>query len=151
MLEVSRPDGPMVIFRPWTITEMKELMAQLPSPEEASDNFAEALGMFCKEFSPTMHELRQLMSVKLGPMNWYRVSGLIGRDDCRKEYPDWDHADYRAAVLELANTVKTAFPVCGGVTKMNYCVQRKGENVREYYHRLYELFNRHSGMPEPAA
>ncbi len=32
MIEVSGPDGPMMVFRPWTVNDIKEAMAHLPSP-----------------------------------------------------------------------------------------------------------------------
>ncbi|ROL41893.1 hypothetical protein DPX16_3521 [Anabarilius grahami] len=99
-----------------------------------------------------MQELKRLMAMKLGPLNWYRVKGLLHREGCRREHHEWDHrdnADYREAVLELANVVKAAFPVRVEATKLNDCLQEKGESVRAHYYRLYELFNRHSGMPEP--
>ncbi len=57
MIEVSGPDGPIMVFRPWTVTDMKEAMAHLQSPEEAGDRFSTELVTFCKEFSPTVHEL----------------------------------------------------------------------------------------------
>ncbi len=28
MIEVSGPDGPIMVFRPWTVNDMKEVMAQ---------------------------------------------------------------------------------------------------------------------------
>ncbi|KAL0199568.1 hypothetical protein M9458_002755, partial [Cirrhinus mrigala] len=67
MVEVSGPDGAMMVFRPWTVNDMKEAMAHLPNPEEAGDRFSTELITFCKEFSPTMYELRRLLAVKLGP------------------------------------------------------------------------------------
>lgn len=153
MLEVSGPDGPVIVFLPWTLAEMKQAMEHLPSPEEASDKFAEELGIFCREFSPTMYELKKMMALKLGPMNWYKEKGLLRRPDCRKEHRDWDNranGEYREAVLELAEAVRTAFPVRIGITKINDCMQERGETVHAFYHRLTELFNKHGGIPEPA-
>ncbi len=71
MIEVSGPDGPMMVFRPWTVNDMKEAMAHLPSPEKAGDRFSTELVTFCKEFSPTVHELRRLLAVKLGASSWH--------------------------------------------------------------------------------
>ncbi len=91
MIEVSGPDGPMMVFRPWTVTDMKEAMAHLPSPEEAGDRFSTELVTFCKEFSPTVHELRRLLAVKLGASSWHKVSGRLQREDCRRENSEWEH------------------------------------------------------------
>ncbi len=104
MIEVSGPDGPMMVFRPWTVTDMKEAMAHLPSPEEAGDRFSTELVTFCKEFSPTVHELRRLLAVKLGASSWHKVSGRLQREDCRRENSEWEHRhnlEYRTAVKEL--------------------------------------------------
>lgn len=90
--------------------------------------------------------------MKMGLMNWYKVKGRLQRDDCQREHYDWDHrdnADYRDAVVELAEAIRAAFPVRIEVAKINQCLQEKGEAVRAYYYRLYEVFNKHSGMTEP--
>ncbi len=110
MIEVSGPDGPMMVFRPWTVNDMKEAMAHLPSPEEAGNRFSTELVTFCKEFSPTVHELRRLLAVKLGASSWHKVSGRLQREDCRREHSDWEHRhnlEYRTAVEELAGGIRT--------------------------------------------
>ncbi|RXN36664.1 RNA-directed DNA polymerase from transposon X-element [Labeo rohita] len=70
MIEVSGPDGPMMIFRPWTALEAREAMAHLPDVSEGGDRLSTELLRFCEEFSPTMTELRRLLLSKLGPSNW---------------------------------------------------------------------------------
>ncbi|RXN28475.1 RNA-directed DNA polymerase from transposon X-element [Labeo rohita] len=70
MIEVSGPDGPMMIFRPWTALEAREAMAHLPDVSEGGDRLSTELLKFCEEFSPTMTELRRLLLSKLGPSNW---------------------------------------------------------------------------------
>ncbi len=110
MIEVSGPDGPMMVFRPWTVNDMKEAMAHLLSPEEADDRFSTELVIFCKEFSTTVHELRRLLAVKLGASSWHKVSGRLQREDCRTEHSDWEHRhnlEYRTAVEELAGGIRT--------------------------------------------
>ncbi len=91
MIEVSGPDGPMMVFRPWTVNDIKEAMAHLPSPEEAGDKFSTELVTFCKEFSPTVHELRRLLAVKLAASSWHKVSGRLQREDCRRKHSEWEH------------------------------------------------------------
>ncbi|RXN38505.1 RNA-directed DNA polymerase from transposon X-element [Labeo rohita] len=70
MIEVSGPDGPMMVFRPWTALEAREAMAHLPDVSEGGDRLSTELLRFCEEFSPTMTELRRLLLSKLGPSNW---------------------------------------------------------------------------------
>lgn len=48
-------------------------MAHLHNPSDSGEKFAEALTFFCKEFSPTIQELRRLLSVSLGANDWHRV------------------------------------------------------------------------------
>ncbi|KAF4097009.1 hypothetical protein G5714_022978 [Onychostoma macrolepis] len=145
--------APMMVFRPWTVTDMKEAMVHLPSPDEAGEIFSTELVTFCKEFSPTVHELRRLLAVKLGASSWHKVSGRLQREDCRREHNEWEHRhnlEYRTAVEELAESMRTAFPARADTSKIgNYC-QNREENVQDYYHRLYEIFNKHSGLIEPA-
>ncbi len=153
MIEVSGPDGPMMVFRPWTVNDMKEAMAHLPSPEEAGDRFSTELVTFCKEFSPTVHELRRLLAVKLGASSWQKVSGRLQREDCRREHSDWEHRhnlEYRTAVEELAGGIRTSFPARVDTSKIGNCFQSREESVQDYYHHLYEVFNKHSGLDEPA-
>lgn len=80
------------------------------------------------------------------------MKGLLHREDCRREHRKWnpgDNADYRYGVLEMADAVRAAFPVRMGITKINGCLQEKGESVHAFYHRLNELFNKHGGIAEP--
>lgn len=83
-------------------------MAHLPSPEEAGDSFS-------TELSPTVHELRRLLAVKLGASSWHKVSGKLQREDYQREHSDWEHranAEYRTAVAKLSGAIKIAFPAC---------------------------------------
>ncbi len=153
MIEVSGPDEPIMVFRPWTVTDMKEAMAHLLSPEEAVDRFSTELVTFCKEFSPTVHELRRLLAVKLGASSWHKVSGRLQREDCWRENSEWEHRhnlEYRTAVEELAEGIRTSFPARVDTSKIGNCCQNREESVQDYYHRLHEIFNKHCGLTEPA-
>ncbi|KAL0152324.1 hypothetical protein M9458_052047 [Cirrhinus mrigala] len=152
MVEVSGPDGVMMVFRPWTVNDIREAMALLPNPEEAGDRFSTELVTFCKEFSPTMYELRRLLAVKLGASNWHKVSGKLRGEDYRRVSSNWTdeaNAIYCTAVAELAEAIKVAFPACVNTSKIGNCCQTREESVQDYYHRLYETFNKHSGLDEP--
>ncbi|KAL0154410.1 hypothetical protein M9458_050303, partial [Cirrhinus mrigala] len=152
MVEVSGPDGAMMVFRPWTVNDMKEAMAHLPNPEEAGDRFSIELITFCKEFSPTMYELRRLLAVKLGASKWHKVSGKLRGEDYRRVSSSWTdetNANYCTAVVELVEGIKVAFPVRVDTSRIGNCCQTREESVQDYYHRLYETFNKHSGLEEP--
>ncbi len=56
MIEVSGPDGPMMVFRPWTFKDMKENMEHLPHPADSGKKIARAFELFCREFNPRDQE-----------------------------------------------------------------------------------------------
>ncbi|KAI3366926.1 hypothetical protein L3Q82_009571 [Scortum barcoo] len=57
----------MMVHRPWTQKDMLDALAHLPDPTVSGTRFSdELLLIFCKEFSPTTHELRRLLKKKLG-------------------------------------------------------------------------------------
>ncbi|KAL0149951.1 hypothetical protein M9458_054743 [Cirrhinus mrigala] len=127
-------------------------MAHLPNPEEASDRFSTELITFCKEFSPTMYELRRLLAVKLGASNWHKVSGKLRGEDYRRVSSNWTdeaNTNYCTAVAELPEAIKVAFPAHVDTSRIGNCCQTREESVQDYYHRLYKTFNKHSGLEEP--
>lgn len=142
----------MLVFRAWTVSDMKDAMAHLPNPQDAGDKFAEELLLFCQEFSPTTQELRRMLGVKMGPANWHKVSGRIGNTDVRRVQPNWGHPSnepYKKEVENFTNAVKVAFPPRVDTEKIACCTQGKEEPVNGYYYRLFETFERHSGLKEP--
>ncbi|RXN28333.1 hypothetical protein ROHU_019344 [Labeo rohita] len=59
MIQVSGPEGTVMVFRPWNERDLKEAMSHLPHPKDSGEKFATDLDMFCQEFSPTMQELKR--------------------------------------------------------------------------------------------
>ncbi len=152
MVEVAGPDGSVMVYRPWTVTDMKEAMAHLPSPDDAGDRFSDELTTFCEEFSPTTQELKRLLAVKLGATNWHKVSSQMPTTERRRVHGTWLHEaneQYRSAVTDLTQAMKAAFPARVDTEKINGCCQVREESVRDYYARLFETFRKHSGMAEP--
>lgn len=152
MVEVAGPDGSVMVYRPWTVTDMKEKMAHLPSPDDAGDRFSDELTTFCEEFSPTTQELKRLLAVKLGATNWHKVSSQMPTTERRRVHGTWLHEaneQYRSAVTDLTQAMKAAFPARVDTAKINRCCQVREESVRDYYARLFETFRKHSGMAEP--
>ncbi|KAL0161442.1 hypothetical protein M9458_045167, partial [Cirrhinus mrigala] len=43
----------------------------------------------------------------------------------------------------------TLFPACVDTSRIGNCCQTREESVQDYYHRLYETFNKHSSLEEP--
>ncbi|KAL0150426.1 hypothetical protein M9458_054243 [Cirrhinus mrigala] len=153
MIEVSGPDGPMMVFRPWTALEAREAMAHLPDVSEGGDRLSTELLRFCEEFSQTMTELRRLLLSKLGPSNWYKISNRMPVDDHRRKSSDWNddgNDGYRRAVGTVARVIKETFPTRVNMSKISRCRQEKDETVDDYYCRLHDVFNKFSGLTEPA-
>ncbi len=149
IVEEAGPDGSVMVYRPWTVTDMKEAMAHLPSPDDAGDRFSDELTTFCEEFSPTTQELRRLLAVKLGATNWHKVSSQMPTTERRRVHGTWLHEaneQYRSAVTDLTQAMKAAFPARVDTAKINGCCQVREESVRDYHARLFEIFGKHSGM-----
>ncbi|XP_057182604.1 uncharacterized protein LOC130549403 [Triplophysa rosa] len=152
MVKISGPEGPIMVYRPWTVSDMKEAMTHLPDPFDSGKRFAEEPLIFCQEFSPTMPELRRLLAVKMGPANWHKVSAEAGNGQERREHTNWNNDEnrpYTVAVTTLCNAIKTAFPARLDLTKVSDCMQKKDESVQDYYVHLYDVFKRYSGIHEP--
>ncbi|KAI2649357.1 Mannose-6-phosphate isomerase [Labeo rohita] len=100
-----------------------------PFAKYGGGRFSTELVTFCKDFSPTMHELRRLLGVKLGASNWHKVSGKLRGEDYRRVSSSWTdetNANYCTAAAELPEAIKIAFPVHVG--------QNTEESVQNYYH-----------------
>ncbi len=87
MIQVAGPQGTVMVFRPWNEKDLKEAMTDLPHPKDSGEKFANDLDMFCKEFSPTMQELKRLLMLKLGATDW-RHSTDVGISSA-KQLHEW--------------------------------------------------------------
>ncbi|KAF7643129.1 hypothetical protein LDENG_00244550 [Lucifuga dentata] len=55
MVEVAGAGGgAMLVFRPWTVSDVKEAMQNLPSLQGNGEQFGEELMVFCKAFPPCL-------------------------------------------------------------------------------------------------
>ncbi len=142
-VQTAGPKGPIMVFCPWSLKDLKEAMTHLPHPKDSGDKFAADLLVFCKEFSPTMQALKRLLMLKLGAKDWQKVRPHFPVNNAARIHVEWAHDDnrpYRNAVELLCQRVKTAFPVRVDIAKINSCIQGKDELVMDYYVRLYETF-----------
>ena len=74
--------------------------------------FAVQFEVFCREFMPTVSEIRRLLMKKLGPTDFAKICRHCG-GDLRLTSPDWDdavNAAYINALNTLLNALRTAFP-----------------------------------------
>ncbi|KAI2661078.1 hypothetical protein H4Q32_030105 [Labeo rohita] len=82
----------------------------------------------------------------------WTVSRKLRGEDYHRMSSNWTdetNANYCTAVAELAEAIKVAFPARVDTSKIGNCCQTREESVQDYYHRLYETFNKHSGLDEP--
>lgn len=151
MIAVMGPRGPAVVFRPWTESDMSAALEHLPSHKASGSKFATALGDFCKEFHPTMPELRRLLMKKLGPTDYGKIKNKCEGED-RPEAPEWgarENAAYVQKINLLCTGIREAFPDRVDMSKITSCKQRMEEDVGDYFHRLLQIFNENSGIEEP--
>ncbi|KAM3621223.1 uncharacterized protein V6R79_008130 [Siganus canaliculatus] len=152
MINVMGPDGAALVHRPWTDADMISALHHLPDCKASGTKFRSALQDFCREFMPTMPELRRLLMKQMGPTNYTQIRAACDGDE-RPVHPDWTHNDnaaYRARVETVGRAVEAANPDRVDMSKITSCKQKPGEPVNDYYHRLLQLFNENSGLAEPA-
>ncbi|KAI3356714.1 hypothetical protein L3Q82_003306 [Scortum barcoo] len=125
---------------------MLDATAHLPDPTVSGTRFSDELLIFCKEFSPTTHELRRLLMKKLGPAAYSKVRSAC-QGEARQAHPFWgndENAEYRNVLSNLMTALKKAFPTKINTIKILECRQQPDETVTNYYTRLHLLFNEHS-------
>lgn len=152
MVEVAGPQGPLLVFRSWTTTDVMEASRHLPDPAASGQKFAEQLLIFCQEFRPTMTELKRLLISKMKTMEWQKIANKFPQNDLRCMNIDWRHNDnneYRNAVQTLATEFTTVFPHRIDMSRINSCKQKENETPEEYLCRLTDIFNIHSGIEQP--
>ncbi|CAK6970983.1 uncharacterized protein LOC124478066 isoform X1 [Scomber scombrus] len=115
MVQVMGTDGPALVFRPWTDEDMKQAMSHLPDHRLSGTLFAQELMNFCKEFYPTMSELRRLLTMKMGSTDFAMIKEKTMGEE-RVVNPNWDdagNAAYRFKIVELSDVIKIKFPTRG--------------------------------------
>ena len=152
MVEVAGHDGPTMVFRPWTVSDVREASSHLPDVTTSGEAFAEALIVFCREFRPTLTELRRLLGTKMKATDFAKISNILVGDDIRCAHIEYGHADnaqYARKVTDIATVIKTAFPTRLNMSAIAACKQRPDEGTDDYLHRLTEVFTTHSGIARP--
>ncbi|XP_034093425.1 uncharacterized protein LOC117560601 [Gymnodraco acuticeps] len=149
MIQVAGPRGPLFVYRPWTISEMKEISKDhLPNVELGGAKFSTALEMFCRQFSPTMPEIKKLLTLKMGPTHVSHFTQLLGGQQ-RMAETEWEHNDnaaYRDALTTLQAAITEKFPAKVDMSRIYACKQNADETVNDYFHRLEQVFVENSGL-----
>ena len=112
MINVMGPTGPALVYRPWTDSDMTEALTHLPDPRNSGIAFALQFETFCREFMPTVSEIRRLLMKKLGPTDFAKIRQHCG-GDLRLTSPNWGdvvNAAYVNALNTFLNALRTTFP-----------------------------------------
>ena len=152
MIQAAGPAGPQLVYRPWSYKDMVDNTGHLPKPSDGGQAFVHVWKPFCREFAPTFPEIKRILHLLLGPVDFEKIKGECGGQEAMG-HPDWSHDDniaYRTALDRLCAAITTAFPVDFDLTKVTSCTQTPSEPVDNYLHRLMEIFTAHGGMVRPA-
>lgn len=151
MVQVVGPEGPIVVFRPWTDQDLKASSSHLPPITAGGEKYVIDLLSFCQQFSPTISELRRVLAHTMSASDYAKISDKL-TSDRRQVNPDWDHvhnAAYRDDINTLCAAIKEKFPLKVDMTKITGCRQQDGEDPDVYLHRLTTVFNLHGGIKPP--
>ncbi|XP_034085064.1 uncharacterized protein LOC117554698 [Gymnodraco acuticeps] len=149
MIQVAGPAGPSLVYRPWTISDMREIAKDhIPDVELGGAKFAAALNMFCRQFTPTMPEIKTLLTLRMGPTHVSHFAEILGGQQ-HVVAPLWDddlNNTYRTALARLEAAITTKFPAKVDMSRIWACKQTPEETVNYYFHRLEKVFTENSGI-----
>ena len=152
MVGVAGPTGPLLVYRPWTETDIMEASQCLPDQENSGPRFAEELRDFCAQFRPTGVELRHILAKKFKPTDLCKIEASLPQLDLRPTNSERGHKDnvqYEAAIQRLCQAITTQFPTKINMSHIYTCKQKPGEGTDDFVHRILEEANKHSGHQRP--
>ncbi|XP_077936519.1 uncharacterized protein LOC144383319 [Gasterosteus aculeatus] len=149
MIQVPGHSSPILVFRPWTDTDIRAAMAHLPPIQHSGRLFAEAFMDFCK---PNFAEIRRVLMSHVGPTHYQKLNQLVAGDTSAAddEWSSNQNKPYRDALTALSDGIRTLFPDKVDMTPINNTKQATAESVHDYYQRLLTVFDLNSGIPQPA-
>lgn len=151
MVEVAGPEGPILVHRPWTQSDIADATSHLPDPLMLGVKFGEQLLIFCQEYRPTGQEIRRAVAGKLKPCDLRRISPHLPEPTLRIRHLTYEHGEnleYCTAVTHLMDKLKEVFPDKVDMSKIQACKQRKDESVDDFIHRMTTVFEVNGGIPK---
>ncbi|KAM8900311.1 uncharacterized protein AB9W97_010289 [Spinachia spinachia] len=150
MVEVAGAQGPMLVFRPWSDTDVAEAMSHICNPKDNLGKWEVDLKQFVKEYRPTMSEVRRLTN-RLLRNDYHKVQSVFttARMTVRlkdPEYENVDNAAFRDAVDALVMTVKEQFPLRLNLSTITSIIQGPQETCSSFLSHLTTAFDTHSGL-----
>lgn len=77
MVQVGGAQGPILVFRLWAMTDLKEAIKQLPPATEGGENLARELLLFCHTHMPAFPEIKILLSRHLTPSQFVKLREAV--------------------------------------------------------------------------
>lgn len=152
MIQEGRPQRPIVVLRPWTLDDLKEMISHLPPASQGGETLAKEFLTFCQQYTPTLSEMRLLLSKHLKPGEFAKIrTKMEGVQRLREA--GWNHADnasYRDSVNDLCAAMRDTFPKPVNMSIVDITRQRTGEAPADYLIRLQAAFDDNSGITRPA-
>lgn len=153
MVEVAGVKGPMLVFRPWSETDVEEAMMHVCSPKDNLKRWEADLIQFVREFRPTMFELRRLMSRSLGN-DYHKIQSVFTpeRMACHLADPNFEggaNGEFVSAVQALIDAVSEKFPLRLNLSAITTITQGPQETCSTFLARLTSAFDVHSGLTRP--
>lgn len=87
MIQVMGTEGPALVFRPWSMDEMRTAMRGLLDLQHDGENISLALNDFCREVMPAWPELKCLLTLHLGPTDFSKIRNCFLPTDPAHQQP----------------------------------------------------------------
>ncbi|KAK1806277.1 hypothetical protein P4O66_000155 [Electrophorus voltai] len=159
MVEVSGPEGVIMVHRHWTADDIMKVADGLSKPGDIGGRrFGQELMAFVQSCRPTQAELRRLLMIRLGPQ-YNRIDRNWVDGDVRLHLPEWNappqgqpdlNGPYREMIRGLIERVETAYPTTINTDVIASCKQKDDEPVADFLVRLMRVHTDHCGIDTPA-
>ncbi|XP_035390978.1 uncharacterized protein LOC118242743 [Electrophorus electricus] len=158
MVEVSGPEGVIMVHRHWTTDDIMKAADGLSKPGDIGGRrFGQELMAFVQSCRPTQAELRRLLMIRLG-LQYNRIDRNWVNGDVRLHLPEWNappqgQPDLNSAYREirgLIERVEAAYPTTVNTDVIAACKQRDDEPVADFLVRLTRVHTDHCGIDAPA-
>ncbi|XP_035386294.1 uncharacterized protein LOC118242111 [Electrophorus electricus] len=159
MVEVSGPEGVIMVHRHWTTDDIMKVADGLSKPGDIGGRrFGQELMAFVQSCRPTQVELRRLLMIRLGPQ-YNRIDRNWGNGDVRLHLPEWNappqgqpdlNGPYREMIRGLIERVETAYPTTINTDVIASCKQKDDEPIADFLVRLTRVHTDHCGIDTPA-
>lgn len=137
--------GNMRVNKPWTPSEITDLIDRSPDPLREPDVFLNWFSQICKNYSCLITDCKQLLE-GVYKTEWKFCENLFQFPD-PEEDGDWPEDEpLNDWLKELETYVHKASHVRSDFTQVINCVQGANETVSKFVYRFDQTWNRYSGL-----